>query len=99
MAENENDIGAPKLTNMDASDAQSGVTDGQIHVKLDEESFTRPGAQLADRQSFTNRNGDEVICYPVIVDFRRLLQLTDDASKIRPQEFGIIAGVKILSSF
>ena len=95
MAELENEIDVPQLTTIGSTDPQVGVAGTPSPVKLEEESLTRPGAQLADKQTFTNKDGETVICYPLIVDFRRLLQLTDDASKIRRQEFGILPGVSL----
>ena len=88
MADLENGDEVPKLTSID-------LLGDENHVSLEEDSFTRPGAQLADKQTFTNKLGDTVTGYPVIVDFRRLLQLTPDATRIRLQEFGIIPGVSL----
>lgn len=62
-------------------------------IELDHETFTRPGAQLSDKQIFTNKKGQSVTGYPVIVDFRRLLQLSLGHSKAHQKEHGIIYGV------
>ena len=67
-------------------------------IDIDQESVFRPGTQLTDKQSFENRKGKKISGYPVIVDFRRLLQLTDGASKTNLQDFGIIPGVIMISS-
>ena len=96
MADVENEDDAPKLIDFNASSHHGDTTATQNHVKLEEESLTRPGAQLDDKQSFINKNGEAVNCYPVIVDFRRLLQLTDDTSRTRLNEFGIIPGVSFM---
>lgn len=93
MAELDNEDDVPKLISFVASNNQIDSSEQHNHVKHEEESFTRPGALLDDKQVFTNKKGDTIRCYPVIVDFRRLLQLTGDASRTRLQEFGIIPGV------
>ena len=94
MADVENDE-VPKLMEFNESSHQGDGSETHNHVSLEEESFTRPGAQLDDKQTFTNKSGDTINCYPVIVDFRRLLQLTDGSSRTRLHEFGIIPGVKV----
>ncbi|CAC5377426.1 unnamed protein product [Mytilus coruscus] len=42
----------------------------------DEDMYSRPGAQLSGKQTFTSQDGRSVTGYPVLVDFRRLLQLS-----------------------
>ncbi|WAR22993.1 hypothetical protein MAR_036662 [Mya arenaria] len=58
------------------------------YVELDHETFTRPGAQISDKQTFTNKKGETISGYAVIVDFRRLLLLAADL-----KDHGIIPGV------
>jgi len=64
------------------------------HVELDHESFTRPGAQISEKQTFVNKKGEKVSGYAVIVDFRRLLQLSAVSSKADQKTIGIIPGVR-----
>ena len=96
MADMENDDDVPKLMDFNASSHHEDSSATHNHVRLEEESLTRPGAQLDDKQSFTNKSDETVNCYPVIVDFRRLLQLTDDTARTRLNEFGIIPGVNLM---
>lgn len=42
----------------------------------DDETTSRLGAQLSGKQTFTSIDGNVVTGYPVLVDFRRLLQLS-----------------------
>ena len=55
--------------------------------------FGRPGSQLEDRIEFKSRDGKSIWAYPVLVDFRRLLQLGQ-----LPEGSGIIPGVIDFSS-
>lgn len=64
-------------------------------IELDHDTFTRPGAQLSDKQAFTNKKGQSITGYPVIVDFRRLLQLCVGHSQSALKDNGIIHGVAI----
>ncbi|XP_071117831.1 uncharacterized protein [Haliotis cracherodii] len=43
----------------------------------------RPGSQLSDRLTFTDKKGNSVSAYPVIVDLRRLMQLGTTESMIK----------------
>lgn len=42
----------------------------------DDDTNSRLGAQLSGKQTFTSFDGNVVTGYPVLVDFRRLLQLS-----------------------
>ncbi|KAH3831837.1 uncharacterized protein LOC127880314 isoform X2 [Dreissena polymorpha] len=63
------------------------------HIEMDHEFFTRPGAQLSERQTFTNKKGEKISGYAVIVDFRRILQLETVGSNADNKEHGIIPGM------
>ena len=52
--------------------------------------FGRPGSQLEDKQEFKSKDGQSVWAYPVLVDFRRLLQLGQ-----LTENSGVIPGVRI----
>ncbi|XP_067678316.1 uncharacterized protein [Haliotis asinina] len=43
----------------------------------------QPGSQLSDRLTFTDKKGNSVSVYPVIVDLRRLMQLASTESIIK----------------
>lgn len=64
-------------------------------TELDHDTFTRPGAQLSDKQTFTNKKGQAITGCPIIVDFRRLLQLCVGHSQSTLKDNGIIHGVAI----
>lgn len=51
------------------------MTDSNSVHESVEKSCSIPGAQLSDRQTFRNRGGHVVHGFPVLVDFRRLMQL------------------------
>ncbi|KAL3867893.1 hypothetical protein ACJMK2_040738 [Sinanodonta woodiana] len=59
----------------------------------EDDCFTRPGAQLSDKITFENRKGGHISGCPVIVDFRRLLQLARSTSLTSINEWGVIPGV------
>ncbi|KAK3592135.1 hypothetical protein CHS0354_019423 [Potamilus streckersoni] len=59
----------------------------------EDDCFTRPGAQLSDKVTFENRKGGLISGCPVIVDFRRLLQLSRSTSLTSMNEWGVIPGV------
>ena len=48
----------------------------ELEDDKDEDMYSRPGAQLSGKQTFTSLDGKVVTGYPVLVDFRRLLQLS-----------------------
>ena len=50
--------------------------------------FGRPGSQLEDKLEFKSKDGKSVWAYPVLVDFRRLLQLGQVT-----ESSGVIPGV------
>ncbi|KAK3091532.1 hypothetical protein FSP39_020563 [Pinctada imbricata] len=69
-----------------------------LHLEMEnermEDAFSRPGAQLAERQTFESKSGDVVTAFPVIVDFRRLIQLSPANASVAMQgETGIITGI------
>ena len=85
--------------------AECGETvDGEIPKRLDEVRqtlsdlelqdkigcFGRPGSQIEDKLEFTSKDGKSVWAYPVLVDFRRLLQLGQFTGNS-----GVIQGVRI----
>ena len=50
--------------------------------------FGRPGSQIDDKIEFKNQFGESVYAVPVIIDFKRVMQL----GQVSPSE-GVIAGV------
>nr|XP_022317726.1 uncharacterized protein LOC111120953 isoform X2 [Crassostrea virginica] len=67
-----------KNTGLDSSDLsliKSIMTDSNSVHESVEKSCSMPGAQLSDKQTFQNREGHSVHAFPVLVDFRRLMQL------------------------
>lgn len=48
----------------------------ELEDDKDDDMYSRPGAQLSGKQTFTSEDGKSVTGYPVLVDFRRLLQLS-----------------------
>ena len=67
-----------KSTGLDSSDLsliKSIMTDSNSVHESVEKSCSMPGAQLSDKQTFQNREGQSVHAFPVLVDFRRLMQL------------------------
>ena len=62
-------------------------------LELDHETFTRPGAQLSERQTFCNKKGEKISGFPLILDLKRLLQLSPKDPKADIKEHGIIPGV------
>ncbi|PVD23579.1 hypothetical protein C0Q70_16851 [Pomacea canaliculata] len=50
--------------------------------------FGRPGSQLAEKQTFKNKTGETICAFPVIVDFRRVLDLGQVS-----EESGVIPGI------
>ena len=67
-----------KNTGLDSSDLsliKSIMTDSNSVHESVEKSCSMPGAQLSDKQTFQNREGQSVHAFPVLVDFRRLMQL------------------------
>ncbi|XP_062613962.1 uncharacterized protein LOC134275707 isoform X1 [Saccostrea cucullata] len=65
------DLGLIKRIMMDSN---------SIHGSVD--SYSVPGAQLSDKQTFRNRDGNSVTAFPVLVDFRRLLQLAPSLASL-----------------
>ena len=60
-----------------------------------EDAFSRPGAQLSEKLTFENKAGDVVTAFPVIVDFRRLIQLSPSNASVAVQgQTGIVSGVR-----
>lgn len=67
-----------KNAGLDSSDLSlitSIMTDSNSAHESVEKSCSMPGAQLSDKQTFKNREGHVVHGFPVLVDFRRLMQL------------------------
>ncbi|XP_050402209.1 uncharacterized protein LOC126818717 [Patella vulgata] len=63
-------------------------------LHLDEASSLpsiRPGSQLADKLEFKDRSGNTVSGYPVIVDFRRILQLQNKTNPCHDSD--VIQGI------
>ena len=52
--------------------------------------FGRPGSQLDEKVEFKSKDGKSIWAYPVLVDFRRLLQLGQVC-----ESSGVIPGVSI----
>lgn len=63
------------LDSSDLSLIKSIMTDSNSAHESVEKSCSMPGAQLSDKQTFKNREGHVVHGFPVLVDFRRLMQL------------------------
>jgi hypothetical protein len=89
---NRGEILEEKLEDLKLQEREN-ISTNHHHVDLDHETYTRPGAQLSDKQTFTNKKGQTISGYPVIVDFRRLLQLSIGHSEELQKEQGIIQGV------
>lgn len=65
--------------------------DDQLNSIPDIDCFGRPGSQIDGKVEFKDRFGQIVSGYPLIVDFRRVLQL-DKTSESN----GVISGVSIV---
>ncbi|XP_060552114.1 uncharacterized protein LOC132713503 isoform X3 [Ruditapes philippinarum] len=89
---NRGEILEEKLEDLKLQEKEN-ISTNHHHVDLDHETYTRPGAQLSDKQTFTNKKGQTISGYPVIVDFRRLLQLSIGHSEELQKEHGIIQGI------
>ena len=72
---------------------RSNISVNHHSIELDHETYTRPGAQLSEKQTFKNKKGQTITGYPVIVDFRRLLQLSAGHSEESQKDYGIVHGV------
>ena len=92
MADGGGEILSEKLKDLKMQEVDDTSSNNHT-VELDHETFTRPGAQLSDRQTFANKKGQTISGYPVIVDFRRLLQLSLGHTEESKKEHGIIHGV------
>ncbi|KAL5017294.1 hypothetical protein ScPMuIL_006883 [Solemya velum] len=55
--------------------------------------FTRPGAQITDKQSFKNKNDHSISATPFIIDFNRLFQLTAGTPLAISAADGLISGI------
>lgn len=85
-----------EVTDKVVSGGKESKSSSLITVELDHETYTRPGAQLSDKMTFTNKSGKTISGYPVIVDFRRLIQLSVGASKSSLLDSAIIPGVFVV---
>ncbi|KAL4235608.1 hypothetical protein ACF0H5_004004 [Mactra antiquata] len=82
-----------EVTSPDVNIDKGTKTSSHVTVDLESETYTRPGAQLSDKLTFTNKKGNTITGYPVIVDFRRLLQLSLGGSKSSLLDSAIIPGI------
>ncbi|ESO92571.1 hypothetical protein LOTGIDRAFT_233022 [Lottia gigantea] len=62
-------------TSEELSKLASNLLDLEEQLPCNRNQVIRPGSQLSEKLHFHDKNGNVVSAYPVIVDFRRLLQL------------------------
>ncbi|XP_056020294.1 uncharacterized protein LOC125668607 isoform X2 [Ostrea edulis] len=76
------DVENAGLDSSDLSFIKNIMTDSNsVHESIDK-SYSIPGAQLSDKQTFRSREGNAVNAFPVLVDFRRLLQLAPSLASL-----------------
>ncbi|KAK7503980.1 hypothetical protein BaRGS_00004712 [Batillaria attramentaria] len=76
-------------TDSDAEGIAKRIADMEADLaKEASDCFGRPGSQLGPKQPFKGKDGRLVWAYPVLVDFRRLLQLGQTS-----EQSGVIQGV------
>lgn len=92
----EGQAGLDAFDSLDLIAFKNALTDIRSAHETMDDTFSRPGAQLSDGQTFANKKGDAVKAYPVLVDLRRLVQLCpSNTSAALTGDVGIIPGVSI----
>ncbi|XP_069127869.1 uncharacterized protein [Argopecten irradians] len=90
----EGQAGLDAFDSVDIIAFKNALTDLRSAHETMDDTFSRPGAQLADKQTFTNKAGDVITAYPVLVDLRRLVQLCpSNISSALTGDEGIIPGI------
>ncbi|OWF56345.1 uncharacterized protein LOC110449214 [Mizuhopecten yessoensis] len=90
----EGQAGLDAFDSVDIIAFKNALTDLRSAHETMDDNFSRPGAQLADKQTFTNKTGELITAYPVLVDLRRLVQLcpSNTAAALTGDD-GIIPGI------
>ncbi|XP_060077768.1 uncharacterized protein LOC132557295 [Ylistrum balloti] len=90
----ERQAGLDAFDSVDIIAFKNALTDLRSAHETMDDTFSRPGAQLADKQTFTNKAGNLITAYPVLVDLRRLVQLCpSNTSAALTGDQGIIPGI------
>lgn len=87
--------GLDAFDSLDLLAFKNALTDLRSAQEMMDDSFSRPGAQLSEKQTFTNKDGESISASPVLVDLRRLVQLSpNNAPTALTGDSGIIPGVR-----